>query len=136
RVVWKATPGGRQGLAALVHRPRQHLSIGCPFVKEANGRRPVAGALFQLAEVQTYQGVGIGLTPLVAQLEQPFEERARLFELTTPSEALPCDPLRGLGQGEAGIGDGAEPPADVVDRMPSQTSCPGEGVERELLRLR
>src|SRR4051812_19523112 len=86
--------------------------------------------------MQTYQGVGIGLAPLVAQLEQSFEERARLFELAAPSKALACDPFRGRGEGEAGIGDDAEPPTDVVDRTPSQTSCPREGVERELLCVR
>ena len=89
-----------QRAAALIgRRDQEHAVVGVgPFVEEAGGRVPVAGAQLELGEVQAQPGVGDALAALRRQLEVALGDGARGGEFPPPGMPKPGDRLGRVDQ--------------------------------------
>ena len=135
RVVGVSAPRCKERAATLVHRPVQQLAVGGggPFVEQPLSVVPISDPEHELAQVEPQQRVRRRLCPLLGQHLQRGEHVLGLPHLSPPDVTLAGYPLGALRQEEAVLGHELVPLRQVGDRVSTQSTDPGQRVQRETL---
>ena len=112
-----------------MHRPANDLPVGRPFLQYLLRSVPVSAALLELAKVEPEQRVRVRLAAFVRDREEVAQEGPSLIELPPPEVPLDLHAIGVLTDRIGRLRDGGEALGHVVDRLPTEAPCPGQGIE-------